>query len=71
MPVFAMGSFLAVGLGSVWALLKRVEMKTNWIRTDITDIVFVFIFVFEYRVGYEQCQFLSDKIVIDIDIIKI
>jgi len=27
-------------------------MKTDWIRTDITDIVFIFIFVFEYRVRY-------------------
>ena len=27
-------------------------MKTDRIRTDITDIVFVFIFVFEYRVRY-------------------
>ena len=29
-----------------------VGMKTDGIRTDITDIVFVFIFVFEYGVRY-------------------
>jgi len=30
----------------------RVGMKTDRIQTDITDIVFVFIFVFEYGVRY-------------------
>ena len=29
-----------------------LRMKTDRIRTDITDIVFLFIFVFEYGVGY-------------------
>ena len=30
----------------------RVGMKMDRIQTDITDIVFVFIFVFEYGVRY-------------------
>jgi hypothetical protein len=29
-----------------------VEMKTDQIRTDITDIVFVFIFMFEFGFEY-------------------
>jgi len=32
---------------------RTLEMKTDRIQTDITDIVFVFIFMFEYGVGYE------------------
>ena len=31
---------------------RQLRMKTNRIRIDITDIVFVFKFVFEYEVGY-------------------
>jgi len=41
------------------------------IRIDIIDIVFVFIFLFEYGVEYGKCLFLPDKIVMDVDIIKI
>ena len=39
-------------------------------RTDITDIVFVYIFLFEYELDTNSV-ILSDKIVMDIDIIKI
>ena len=40
-------------------------------RTDITNIVFVFIFVFKYGIEYGYYWFLSDKIAMNIDIIKI
>jgi len=39
-------------------------------RTDITDIVFVYIFLFEYELDTDSV-ILPDKIVMDIDIIKI
>ena len=39
-------------------------------RTDITDIVFVYIFLFEYELDMDSVVLL-DKIVMDIDIIKI
>ena len=39
-------------------------------RTDITDIVFVYIFLFEYELDMYSV-ILPDKIVMDIDIIKI
>jgi len=39
-------------------------------RTDIIDIVFVYIFLFEYELDTDSV-ILPDKIVMDIDIIKI
>ena len=39
-------------------------------RTDITDIVFVYIFLFEYELDTDSV-ILPDKIVMDIDIVKI
>ena len=39
-------------------------------RTDITDIVFVYIFLFEYELDTDSI-ILPDKIVMDIDIVKI
>jgi hypothetical protein len=34
------------------AVLSRARMKTDRIRTDITDIVFVFIFMFGFGFEY-------------------
>ena len=39
-------------------------------RTDITDIVFIYIFLFEYELDTDSV-ILPDKIVMDIDIVKI
>ena len=39
-------------------------------RTDIADIIFVFIFLFEYGSDTETMLVFPDKIVMDIDIIK-
>jgi hypothetical protein len=33
-----------------------VGMKTDWIRSDITNIIFVFIFPSEFEFEYEYCQ---------------